>query len=318
MNATDLERLLLTRLRLRQLSAFVAVYENRNIVKAAEQLSLSQSTVSKTIREIEVDLDLVLFIRSPRGVTPTPFADVLYRHMKSILGEFRSTANELAMVAGGERGQVCIGVTPASTALLARAVAAFKAAQPSVSVSVVQGTDDVLLSALRLGEIDFVFGRVYEDHRRGGLKREPLFEDPLRVILRSGHRLLKRRGLRLRDLHGEPWVLPHPKAYIRPIIDTAFAQEGLPPPPNVVETVSINLTRALMLDADMMTASPEDTYSRELGIGVLRGLPIDLDVDLNPIGVSLRANGSLSPPAERLLDKIRLAAKSFGPQARTE
>ncbi len=306
-----LERRLLTRLTLRQLSMFAAVYEQRNIVRASRQLSLTQSTISKAIAAIEANLDFKLFVRSPRGVSPTPFGEVLFRYAKAILSEFHAAANELARVGGGETGRVLVGVTPASTAVLARAISSFKADHPSVVVRVVQATDEALLEMLRVGELDFAFGRVYAEYRRGGLERQALFDDPLRIIARRGHPLAKRRALKLVDVAGFPWVLPQPDAYIRAYIDRAFIEDDLDPPANTVETVSINLTRSMLLSTDSLTASPIDTYGHEIDTRALVVLPVDLGVELNPIGLTQRANDPLQPPASLLAEQVIASARAF-------
>ena len=297
---------------------FSAVYEQRNIVRASRQLSLTQSTISKAIAEIEANLDFKLFVRSPRGVTPTPYGDVLFRYTKSILGEFRAAASELARVGGGETGRVLIGVTPASTAVLARPISLFKANHPSVGVRVVQATDEALLEMLRVGDLDFTFGRLYTENRRGGLERQPLFDDPLRIVARSQHPLARRRRLALGDLTAFPWVLPQPDAYIRAYIDRAFVDANLDPPENVVETVSINLTRSMLLLTDSLTASPIDTYSHDIETRAVVALAVGLGIELNPIGLTRRADEPLQPPASLLADQVVSSALGFARELQTK
>lgn len=291
---------------------FAATYEHRNIVKAAKFMSLHQSTLSKAVVKIEANLEMTLFKRSSRGVSPTPFGDVLYHHAKVILNEFRYAANDLARVGNADTGRIIVGVVPASTSILATSIARFKRDRPGVTVTVEQGTDDHLLAKLRVGELDFVFGRLYDENRLEGLTQEALFDDPLRVVARSDHPLARKRRIALAALVERPWVLPHPGAFIRARIDQAFVDNGLEPPTDVVETVSINLTRSLLLNSDMMTVSPLDTYGHDLSSGHLAPLPVDFSIELSPIGISVRSDSPLQQPAATLVDDLKSAAREFG------
>jgi len=64
----------------RQLNAFICVFEERNITRAAEQLNLTQPALSATIKALEESLSTRLFIRKPRGVEVTEDARALYPH----------------------------------------------------------------------------------------------------------------------------------------------------------------------------------------------------------------------------------------------
>ena len=77
----------------RQLSAFICVFEERNITRAAEQLSLTQPALSATIKALEEDLGTRLFIRKPRGVEVTEDARALYPHASRMIQEMRSLAS---------------------------------------------------------------------------------------------------------------------------------------------------------------------------------------------------------------------------------
>ncbi len=303
---SGLERILLTRVRLRQLSAFALIYELRNILKASKQLSLSQSTVSKSLRELEVALGQPLFTRSPRGVMPTPAGDALYRHTKIILNEFRHAADDLGRVDSGDSGQIVIGVVPPAMSVLSSALAAFKQARSKVSVRVLYGPDEELMSALSVGELDFVFGRLYDENRRTGLVHEAVYDDPSCIIVRNDHPVVKRRNLKLADLIDYPWILPPPTAYIRRYHDLAFINQGLNQPANIVETISMNVYRSLLLTLPNVVAILSDhALEHEIKSGLLKILPIEVATQLNPVGITTRANAMLNPPAAAFRETIR-------------
>ncbi|MBB1200500.1 LysR family transcriptional regulator [Enterobacteriaceae bacterium 89] len=71
----------------RQLSAFICVFEERNITRASEQLSLTQPALSATIKALEEELGTLLFVRKPRGVDVTEDARALYPHARRMIDE---------------------------------------------------------------------------------------------------------------------------------------------------------------------------------------------------------------------------------------
>ena len=77
----------------RQLSAFICVFEERNITRAAEQLSLTQPALSATIKALEEELGTQLFVRKARGVEVTEDARALYPHASRMLREMAALAS---------------------------------------------------------------------------------------------------------------------------------------------------------------------------------------------------------------------------------
>lgn len=72
---------------IRQLAAFVAVFEERNITAAAQRLFVSQPTLSVTIRQLEESLGTTLFLRQARGVEVSEAARALYPRARALLAE---------------------------------------------------------------------------------------------------------------------------------------------------------------------------------------------------------------------------------------
>lgn len=70
---------------LRQLRYFVAIYEHRNLSRAAAASNVAQSALSLHMSNLEADLRSALFVRLPRGMAPTAAGERLYTHAKSIL-----------------------------------------------------------------------------------------------------------------------------------------------------------------------------------------------------------------------------------------
>jgi DNA-binding transcriptional LysR family regulator len=80
----------------RQIQYFVAVAENGNVSRAAHELSISQSTVTEAIRELESDLGFQLFVRKAQGVELTLKGGQFLRHARKILAEIADARRTLS------------------------------------------------------------------------------------------------------------------------------------------------------------------------------------------------------------------------------
>ena len=99
---------------LRQLRYFVAVAEELHFGRAAERLHMSQSPLSRAIRELERQLGLVLFVRTTRRVELTPAGVALLARARKALAEVELAIDDARRAAAPEPGVVAIGYGPFS------------------------------------------------------------------------------------------------------------------------------------------------------------------------------------------------------------
>jgi DNA-binding transcriptional LysR family regulator len=310
-----IRRHLSTRLKFKHLTLLITVGEQCNIFKAAQLLNMAQPAATKTIRDLENALDLPLFDRSSRGVTPTPYGEVIIRHAKLILAQVKHAAEELASIRDGLSGHVTIGtLLAASPALLPHSLAKLKRERPNITVSVIEGTNAQLLPGVLTGDIDMVVGRLPEVQDEEAVRSEILYREPVAIVARTGHPLAKKKKLTLADLVEAQWILPSPGTTLRREIDSAFHRAGLPVPRSVIESVSILTNRALLVDTDMIAAMPYQVIRAYEEMGLLCQLPIRLQTDAGPVGVTLRAGAQLTPAASYLLEVLRETGKAIDKQ----
>jgi DNA-binding transcriptional LysR family regulator len=177
---------------------------------AAQALTYTQSAVSQQIAALEREAGTRLVERHGRGIRLTDAGRALVRRADSILVELAAADAELQAIAGLRAGRVRVSTfASAAGSLLPTAVTAFRAAHPAVQVelALVEATEEAV-GGLRAGRADLVLvavpaGQPLDDQ----VEAHRLFEDPMLAVLPGGHRLARRRTLRLDDLAGEPWVL---------------------------------------------------------------------------------------------------------------
>ncbi|MES2946435.1 MAG: LysR substrate-binding domain-containing protein [Pseudomonadota bacterium] len=309
-----IDRVLRSNIKLRHLQLMVALDQFRHLGRTAEFLSVSQPAVSKMLTEVENMFDLVLFERSTRGTEPTTSGKTIVRFARSVLAEYERTRDEIAAVASGAAGRTRVGsMVVAMPVLLAGAVKLLKQRSAQATVLVEEGDLTHLLPKLRLGELDLFVGRLEPGYAAPDLVTEALFNEPMVVVVRRGHLLARKKKPGWSDLATMPCVLPPPWASLRVKIEQTFYRHGLNPPLDIIETSSF-----LALSTFVKERDAAGFLARSVGLhfqqeGLLAVLPIDVPIELPPIGLITMRGRRLTPSSEQLMDCLRLSAQLSQP-----
>jgi len=302
----------LERVTLRHLRLLIAVAEEGNLVGAAQRLHMTQPAVTKALKQLERLLGVALFQRTNRGVVPTIYGKALVAHAQLLLVQAEHATEEIADLKDGAGGRVCVGTLNVPSAeLLPRAISRLRKHRPKLTVAIKEGTNDVLIPALRVGHVDLLVGRLPEFREHRDLAHEELFVDACCVVVRPGHKLAGRKDLRLSDLCSFDWILPAREAILREQIDRAFLDAHLQPPVPVVESVSHLTNRRLMEDGDLVTVLPWLVAHRDARLGRVAILPVALRSTVDPIGIATRLATRLSPATEMLVKELRAVARDI-------
>jgi len=150
---------------------FIAVYENRNIAKAAEQLVLTASAVGMRIKELERQLDVKLFIAHARGVRPTKDADELYAKIAPTIAALNSAGNSIKEFNNQSTGHIKIGC-PANVAssVLVEPVAEFIRKYPKIKIEISSKHRTELTDMLAKRDIDILVNKMPIANPTGNFK----------------------------------------------------------------------------------------------------------------------------------------------------
>jgi DNA-binding transcriptional LysR family regulator len=192
---------------LRQLHYFVAVAEKGSVSGAAQVLSISQSSVTEAIKELEADLGVTLFDRHARGLNITYKGHQFLRHAKTILGNVNDARRTFSESAGKSEGNLNIGVTSLVAGyFVSDILSRFRRAYPDVSIKAIEDAGDYLEHLLIGGEMDVAVMVVSNLRDRMALQSEILEVSPFRLWLPLGHRLETAQSIALEELAGEPII----------------------------------------------------------------------------------------------------------------
>lgn len=290
----------------RRLRHFLAIYDLRSIGQAAEKLFLTQPALSKSIRQLEDDLKVKLFDRTPLGVVPTVFGDALAQHAKVIRSEIRHAETEIANLRGATKGHVTVGVGPSVAAnFMPAATLKLRKDRPGIRLTVIEGLGDTLMPALRRGEIDLAIG-AWPRTVDGDLTAEVILREELSVVVGPRHPLLKQKRVELNELLEYPWVLPPETQRWRQILDETFLAQGLSAPAPVVTSNSASYIRTLLLDNQFLSyLSHKLLPQKPQPLVALPLARLSREIDVT---VSYRERAVLSPSAHALIGALRSLA----------
>lgn len=193
---------------LRQIQYFVAVCEEGTVSGAAQKLSISQSAVTESIKELEGDLGVPLFERHSRGLNITHRGHQFLRHAKTILSDVQGARQAFDNDDNELTGSLHLGVTSLVAGyVLSDILARFRRANPSVVVTAIEDTGEYLEHLLIGGELDAAVMVISNLRDRMALQAEILEVSPYRLWLPLGHELSNRESVQLSDLASEPLIM---------------------------------------------------------------------------------------------------------------
>ena len=212
---------------IRQLRAFVAIAESGTFTAGALRVHVTQAAISMQIRQLETEIGAKVFVRAPRHVILTEAGEQLLRRARHILREHDAALDEIAELAGAERGRLRIGSASAMvlTEQLPSILKELRKQHPAAEIAVTSGTSEVLVDQILAGEVDIAFVSLPVDVR--GIKTERLSEDQLVAIASPRHKLAKQRTISAYTLAGERLILGERGGNTRRLIDQFFAQAGV-------------------------------------------------------------------------------------------
>lgn len=299
----------------RQLDLLVHLEEDACLSRAANAAGLTQSAASKVLRQIETTLDVKLFERHPRGVTPTRYGEIVLRHAHVALAELGLASEEIAALKSGLTGKAAVGtVTYPGTSLVPLAVTRMKQRHADIVINVDVDSSKQLLQRLLHGSLDIVVGGVHDSDGADEVVYEPLAGDePHAIIASARHPLAGRKDLGLENLIEQPWILPPTGSLLRDRVTARLVEQGLPLPTNIVETASLPVITALLEQSNMVAAVPEEAVQASCKAGLLTILVSNLPLGVGAFGLITRRNRKLSQAAQLMLSTLRELAGQVYP-----
>lgn len=190
---------------LRHVRYFIAVAEEMHFRRAAERLGVAQPALSRAIKYLESDLDVILFERTNRSVRITRAGEVFLEGCRELVASIDYTVSQTQLAHRGQLGSLRIGYTDNAIAgVLPIMLKAFQEREPGITVTPFHGPTIDQLRRLEMNEIDvgFITGPV----TKPGYEMITVQSERFVCIAYASHPITARQSIRLGELSGENFV----------------------------------------------------------------------------------------------------------------
>jgi DNA-binding transcriptional LysR family regulator len=213
---------------LQQLKVFVAVARERSFTRAAREFDLTQSAVSRCVRELEDTVELKLFDRTTRQIELTNAGASLERRIGRLLDEIELTLLEERAAYDGHSGVVVLASNPVlSSGWVAQALARCAAAYPELAVCVRDQTQSGVLASVEQGEVDFGVVSMAEPFHNDLLHAQVFCTTPLHVVIPPAHPLARHASVAWPALHDWALITLNADTGVRAALELAFSANEL-------------------------------------------------------------------------------------------
>ncbi|MDH5857305.1 LysR family transcriptional regulator [Lampropedia aestuarii] len=209
------------------LRLFVAAMEEKTIAGAAEKQYIAASAASRRLAELEQQLQVSLFERSNKGMTPTPAAYALLSSARTVLNDLDSIGAQMLSYRSGSLGQVRIAANiSAITQFLPHDLKSFLTLHPGVQVELDEKISSQVAQSVRSNQADV--GILNAGQYGDGLQFFPYRQDELVMVAPQDHPLSAQASVRMQQALAHDFVGAHLGSAINHLIHLAAAQHSLP------------------------------------------------------------------------------------------
>ena len=296
-----------------QLRHFWAAAEHGNLVRAAQALNVTQPTLSRSIKALELQLDVRLLDRTPRGVSLTPFGLEFLKHVRVILNEQERAVLSIKALRSGRKGHINVGVGHSfASTILPLATKKLFDANLNVSMRVREGYYEELVVLLRSGEIDLVLSLLPpRADRIDDLVIKPLVQMRTEIIGRAGHPLAMKKTVSVADLAKAKWLVQDQSHATRSFLDL-FERSDSAPPSVIVKTTSMSFLRGLLRVSDFLALVGDQLLAGDLADGTLSIVETQIPVEMRQAGAITRAYGTTPPAVGALIQRLETVLQESG------
>ncbi|MEU2431039.1 MULTISPECIES: LysR family transcriptional regulator [unclassified Streptomyces] len=211
-----------------RLAYFAGVARHEHVTRAAQELAVPQSTLSRAMVRLEQDLGVALFTRKGRTVSLTAAGRTFLTSVERALAEVERAAESVRADADPSGGKVAFGfLHTMGSETVPELIRAFRVDHPRVRFTLVQNYGEAMIERLRAGELDLCLTSPVPD--APDLVARRLDEQRLRLVVPDDHRLAVRKRIRLAEAADETFVTLEPGYGLRRITDALCAEAGFTP-----------------------------------------------------------------------------------------
>lgn len=191
---------------IKHLQYFLEVVEFNSFSRAADHLYITQPTISKMIKNLELELEVTLFERSRKQLVLTDAGQIIYEQAKLIDQAFKNLGPELEQLAGLKKGHIRIGLPPIFDAqYFLKLIGHFHEEHPGISFQLVEYGSKKIEEAVEGNDLDV--GVIVLPTKKNLFEYFSIMEEDLKLVLHTSHPLAKKKRVELIELANESFIL---------------------------------------------------------------------------------------------------------------
>jgi len=211
---------------IKKLEIFVAIATTGSFSKGAEAVCISQSTASQHIAALEDTCGVRLLDRTGQGVVPTEAGKIMLVHAQQVLKSLKNTEQAILRFRQADGVELCVGgSTIPGTYLLPKAIAALRASDPGITVTVEIGDSRQILAKLVEEHIEMGIVGTTVDEKL--FTSEALGHDVILLVARKGHRWCGRAVVQPQELLTESIIMREKGSGTHDVVNATLRQYGI-------------------------------------------------------------------------------------------
>ncbi|MCC0040369.1 MAG: LysR family transcriptional regulator [Brucellaceae bacterium] len=293
-----------------KLEFFIALARARHFGRAAEELGITQPTLSAAIKQLEDQLGVMLVQRGSRFQGLTPEGERVLEWARRIAGDARTMREEMKAARYGLSGHVRIAAIPTALAMTPRLTTPFREKHPGVTFSILSRTSIEVLSLLGNFEIDA--GITYLDNEPlGQVTSVPLYSERYQLITAAGNEFADRPTVSWAEVATIPLCLLTPDMQNRRIINQHLEEAGTAARPTLESNSMIVLFSHIRTGkwSSIMPLNLAETFGFSEPI---RAIPIVEPDARHLVGLVAARREPHTPLVAALLDEAMALADDLG------
>lgn len=212
----------------RQLQIFESIFRLGSFTRAAEELFLTQPTVSMQIKKLSDGVGLPLFEHVGRKIEPTEAGTELYQACREVFQILSNLEMKIADLQGLKQGKLRVGVITTAKYLAPEMLGAFSKEYPGIDLALKVTNRERIIERMYANEDDlYIMGQAPDGELEVDAYR--FAPNPLVVMAPRNHPLVGKKNISLEDLSEEPFIIREPGSGIRDVTFRLFKEKGLRP-----------------------------------------------------------------------------------------
>ena len=306
----------------RHIDALIAIGDNGSVHKAAKELGVPQSVLSRLLSEAEAIFGVALFERSSHGSKPTLQGSEVLTRARFAFRAIQRVENSVIEL----RPAVQLGCIPrAMHTFMPRLLThlhpeialkeSSRQAMKSVNLKITEGSSKLLFDLIASGNLDFAILRNLASptihHLANDLVVERLYDERTVIVCSASHPDIDGNALSLARLAKYEWALPEVETTSRLAFDQFWSKHNLNQIQPIIEPRSFESNMALVASTKLISIAPESIARTSVKLGVLRIIKTRNALPASPVMLAFKHVAREDPTLSRFRDIIHIIGKAI-------